>query len=240
MSRALGDIGPNARVLHAPTTGRDAGFTLVELLVSLVIIAALSAMVMAGANLGFQTAGQARKRGTGNASVITSQTVLRDRIESMVPGIRFEFTRQIADVRGEAAIFSFFAPAAPAERPASLTRYRLIRSSDGELVLFSLSDVSSRANPYAPGQAAWTPQVLLTNVERLELAYFGTMPGDNQRRWRDRWIERGTPPELVRVRVAFYPGDRRSWPDLVVRPAPTVNAACTIDRVNAVCFGDAA
>ncbi len=218
----------------------EAGFTLIELLVSLVIVAVLAGMVLAGAQLGFQTAAQARARGVGNASIITSQTVLRDRIEALVPNTRFEFTRPIADIRGEGTIISFFAPAPPADRPASLMRYRLIRSAEGELVLYSLPDTTSGVDPYAPGQAGWAAQVLLTNVERLELAYFGTLPGEARRDWRDRWIERGAPPELVRVRVAFFAGDRRQWPDLIIRPAPTVNAACTLDPGTGTCSGDAA
>lgn len=218
----------------------EAGFTLIELLVSLVIVAVLSGMVLAGAQLGFQTAAQARARGVGNASIITSQTVLRDRIEALVPNTRFEFARPIADIRGESTIVSFFAPAPPADRPASLMRYRLTRSSEGELVLFALPDTTAGVDPYAPGQAGWTPQVLLTNVERLELAYFGTLPGEARREWRDRWIERGAPPELVRIRVSFFEGDRRQWPDLIIRPAPTVNAACTVNPATGTCSGDAA
>jgi general secretion pathway protein J len=221
-------------------TNRDAGFTLVELLVSLAIIAVLSAMVLAGVRLGFQTAAQARARGAGNAAVITAQTVLRDRIESLVPNTRFEFARPIADVRGDATRFSFSAPAAPAERPASLTRYRLARSEDGQLVLYALADTTAGIDPYAPGTAGWSPQVLLTNVERLEIAYFGTLPGEATRDWRSRWIERGNPPELVRVRVTFFDGDRRQWPDLVIRPVPTVNAACIVDAETGQCSGDAA
>jgi general secretion pathway protein J len=224
------------------TAGRpsEAGFTLVELLVSLAIAAVLAAMVLAGAQLGFQTAAQARARGAGNASVITTHTVLRDRIEALVPNTRFEFARPIADVRGEATMMSFFAPAPPALRPASLMRYRLLRSSEGELVLYTLADTAAGAEPYAPGQEGWTPQVLLTNVERLEIAYYGTLPGDGTRDWRSRWIERGTPPQLVRIRVSFFAGDPRQWPDLVIRPAPNVNAACTIDPLTGACAGDAA
>lgn len=218
----------------------EAGFTLIELLVSLAIVAVLAGMVLAGAQLGFQTAAQARERGAGNASIITSQAVLRDRIEALVPNTRFEFGRPIADIRGESTIVSFFAPAPPAERPASLIRYRLVRSSDGELVLYSLPDTTAGINPYAPGQAGWTPQVLLTNVERLEIAYFGNLPGDDARAWRDRWIERGKPPELIRIRVIFFDGERRQWPDLVIRPAPTVNVNCALDPDTAQCFGDAA
>jgi general secretion pathway protein J len=227
--------------MTAPARRRsEAGFTLIELLVSLAIVAVLAGMVLAGVQLGFQTAAQARTRGAGNASIITSQAVLRDRIEALVPNTRFEFDRPIADVRGEGTIVSFFAPAPPAERPASLMRYRLIRSNDGELVLYSLTDTTAGINPYAPGQAGWTPQVLLTNVERIELAYFGNLPGEAGREWRSSWIERGNPPELVRIRVAFFDGDRRQWPDLIIRPAPTVNAACNLDPFTGQCSGDAA
>jgi general secretion pathway protein J len=218
----------------------EAGFTLIELLVSLMIVAVLSGMVLAGVQLGFQTADQARKRGAGNASIIASQTVLRDRIEALVPGTRFEFARPIADVRGERTILSFFAPAPPAQRPASLTRYRLVRSAEGELVLFSLPDTTVGVNPYAPGQAGWTAQVLLTNVERLEIGYFGTRPGEARRDWSDRWIERGNPPELVRIRVSFFARDGREWPDLIIRPAPTVSEACDFDPGTGECSGDAA
>jgi general secretion pathway protein J len=219
---------------------QDAGFTLVELLVSLAIVAVLSGMVLAGVQLGFQTAAQARARGAGNAAVITAQTVLRDRIEALVPNTRFEFARPIADVRGDAARFSFSAPAAPAERPASLTRYRLARSEEGELALYALADTTAGIDPYAPGTAGWDRQVLLTNVERLEIAYFGTLPAEAARDWRSRWIERGNPPELVRIRVTFFEGDRRQWPDLVIRPVPNVNAACTVDPETGQCSGDAA
>lgn len=218
----------------------EAGFTLIELLVSLAIVAVLSGMVLAGAQLGFQTAAQARARGVGNASIITSQTVLRDRIEALVPSTRFEFTRPIADIRGESTLVSFFAPAPPAIRPASLMRYRLARSSEGELVLYVLADTTAGVDPYAPGVAGWTPQVLLSNVERLEIGYFGNLPGEPRREWRASWIERGSPPELVRIRVAFFDGDRRQWPDLIIRPASTVNASCRVDPETATCSADAA
>ena len=224
-------------------TGRrqsEAGFTLIELLVSLAIVAVLAGMVLAGGQLGFQTAAQAKARGVGNASIITSQTVLRDRIEALVPNTRFEFARPIADIRGDAALLSFFAPAPPADRPASLMRYRLARSAEGELVLFALADTAAGTDPFAPGQAGWTPQVLLTNVERLDIAYYGSLPGEARRDWRESWIERGAPPELIRIRVAFFEGDRRQWPDLIIRPVPTVNASCVVDPETGTCSADAA
>jgi general secretion pathway protein J len=144
----------------------------------------------------------------------------------------------VVDLRGGTNIVSFFAPAPPAQRPSTVARYRLVRTAPGDIVLYSVSDLSDRVNAYAPGEAGWTPTVLLTGVEALEMGYYGAAPPDNQRRWRSQWVERQQPPELIRVRIAFKPGDPRSWPEFVARPAATVNSACRIDSFTGRCSGE--
>ena len=116
--------------------------------------------------------------------------------------------------------------------------FRLVRTAPGDIVLYSVSDLSDRVNAYAPGEAGWTPTVLLTGVEALEMGYYGAAPPDNQRRWRTQWVERQQPPELIRVRLAFKPGDPRSWPEFIARPAATVNSACRIDSFTGRCSGE--
>jgi general secretion pathway protein J len=164
---------------------RESGFTLLELLVSLFILALTAAMLMAGMVTVRQVAERSARQAATGESIVTAQTILRERMENIV---------------------SFFAPAPPAQRPSTVARYRLVRTAPGDIVLYSVSDLSDRVNAYAPGEAGWTPTVLLTGVEALEMGYYGAAPPDSQRRWRTQWVERQQPPELIRVRIAFKPG----------------------------------
>ncbi len=217
---------------------RESGFTLIELLVSLFILAMTAGMLMAGMVTVRQVADRSAQQAATGESIVTAQTILRERIENMVASTRFDTLAPVVDLRGGTNIVSFFAPAPPAQRPSTVARYRLVRTAPGDIVLYSVSDLSDRVNAYAPGEAGWTPTVLLTGVEALEMGYYGAAPPDNQRRWRSQWVERQQPPELIRVRLAFKPGDPRSWPEFIARPAATVNSACRIDSFTGRCSGE--
>ncbi|MBP7952381.1 MAG: hypothetical protein KAZ17_02735, partial [Sphingorhabdus sp.] len=168
-------------------------------------------------------------------SIVTAQTILRSRIENMVATTRFDTIAPITDMRGANNIVSFFAPAAPAQRPSSIARYRILRTAPGDVVIYSVSDLADGIDIYAPGQIGWKPTILVTGTDAMKIDYFGTAPPDNQPRWHDQWVERKQPPELIRVQINFRAGDKRVWPDLVVRPATTVNSACEIDNFTGRC-----
>jgi general secretion pathway protein J len=217
---------------------RESGFTLLELLVSLFILALTAAMLVAGMVTVRQVAERSARQAATGESIVTAQTILRERMENMVASTRFDTLAPVVDLRGGTNIVSFFAPAPPAQRPSTVARYRLVRTAPGDIVLYSVSDLSDRVNSYAPGEAGWTPTVLLTGVEALEMGYYGAAPPDNQPRWRSQWVERQQPPELIRVRIAFKPGDPRSWPEFIARPAATVNSSCRIDSFTGRCSGE--
>ncbi len=217
---------------------RESGFTLIELLVSLFILGLTAAMLMAGVAAARQIATRAATQSATGESIVTAQTILRERIENMVASTRFDTRAPVVDLRGGSNIVSFFAPAPPAERPSTIARYRLLRSAPGDIILYAVSDLSDSVDAYRPGEAGWTPTILLTGVDALEMGYFGAAPPDNQLRWRTSWVERQQPPQLIRVRVRFKVGDTRHWPELIVRPAATVNSACRIDSFSGRCAGE--
>lgn len=61
--------------------------------------------------------------------------------------------------------------------------------------------------------------VLIEGIADVRISYFGqSQSAEEPPRWHDRWEAMPLPPALVSVRIAFPPGDRRFWPDLVVAP----------------------
>jgi general secretion pathway protein J len=213
----------------------EAGFTLVELLVSLALLAVTSVLLLAALTTGRGVEGRAAAVAISHESVAAAHAILRDRIEMMTGEARYGPGDPVVDVRGESTDLRFTAPPSAALQPLPPQRFRLMLTRAGELSLFSLNPLSIRADPDALQMTGWARTPLLGNVTHLDISYFGVAPPDNQRRWRASWRDRPRVPELVRVRVGFGSGDRRIWPDLIVRPAGTVSSACRLVTATGRC-----
>jgi general secretion pathway protein J len=214
---------------------QERGFTLIELLVSLGLLAMTATLLMSSLTMARSIERRAEAAAVASESVAAVQGLLRDRMEMMVPDTNFLGATAVTDARGTADVFSFTATPPESQRPAPPRRYRLALTRAGELSLFDTGTLMSRPDPMAPSIIGWQRAPLLGNVTRLDIAYFGVAPPDNQRRWRQRWEDQPNLPELVRVRIGFAPGDARVWPDLIVRPAANATAYCIIDSVTGRC-----
>jgi general secretion pathway protein J len=165
-----------------------------------------------------------------------AQLMLRQRIERIFPATRYDTIPPFADLDGEANTFTFLAEPRKKQQPSSLRRYKVWLGPNGELMLSSVSDVA--ADPTKADENL----VLLRGVGALDLAYYGPLPpvgsapsaGSD---WQLRWQQRATPPQLVRVHVEFDPGDRRIWPDLLVRPLVTIDTGCVLNSASGKCRG---
>jgi general secretion pathway protein J len=62
-----------------------------------------------------------------------------------------------------------------------------------------------------------TETELVGNVERLDLAYWGTSPTGQETAWQEQW-DGPAIPELIRIRLVFGEKDRRRFPDLIAAP----------------------
>jgi general secretion pathway protein J len=214
-------------VPHRP----DAGFSLIEALASLVVVGMIGLMLVEGVSTGHRVWERMDWREAHGEALEAAQTILRDRIEQTFPSTRYDKAPPYIDFKGKAEQMAFLANPPVSERPAAIRRYTLALDAGANMVLSSISDVPP------PDQAPVTRQILLSGVRELDLAYFGANQFDPIRRWRPIWDDEPSLPEAVRVRLTFEPGDERRWPDLIIRPRTTIDAACMLNPITHHCKG---
>jgi general secretion pathway protein J len=214
---------------------REAGFTLAELLVTLLILS-LMAGVLSG-TIGFAgiVGGRASASAAATDDVVNAQRSLRGRIEALIPTPRLTASTPQVEIEGSPDVFAFIAPPPARQQPDAPTSYRLQLNPAGDLVLRGTSTLDPDSGaPTAPFEET----LVVPRVAALRIAYFGRDPNSPTRRWLGFWRDRPQPPELVRIAVDFPAGDPRVWPDLVVRPRASVNTLCRIDAMTGRCEGN--
>jgi general secretion pathway protein J len=192
------------------------GFTLVELLVALGITGATAGLLAAAVSTGSLAWRRSDAAADSQDSVSAAQALLRERIERLAPMDADANTPLLA---ATAIRFPFLASAPDALKTAGIQPTTLSLRPDGRLVL-------------AYGATAFP---VIDDVAAIDAAYYGPAEHDPAPRWRTSWAESASPPRLVRLRVRFAPGDRRVWPDLVIRPAVMVAAGCHVDPQRGTC-----
>ena len=206
--------------MHRPSVspvGRDSGFTLMELLVALTLLAILMTAMLGGLRLGARVWEVSVSRLDDSDQVFVVRRFLQQRLEDVVPVIGTDQAGmdQPAFI-GEAASLRL-----ASSMPISLGRGLFLldlslRPSDDEsggrdLVLgwtsFPAETIDGRSE-----------RMILADVAGMTIAYFARSDEDPSGRWYPSWRRRDLLPELIRVDLQFPPGDRRQWPPLIVSP----------------------
>jgi general secretion pathway protein J len=207
----------------------QAGFTLLELLVAMAVLSLL-ALVMMG-SLKFSARVWERTQATADASdaVSSAQAFIRHQLAAAYPQWQDGGPdRPHVLFDGEAQALSFLAPPPAQFGPGTNLRYTLQRSKSGGLEVVW----QSQAPEDAPKST-----LLLPNISSVDFDYFGPAFGGSLPKWFDSWSNRARLPDLVRIRIAFPPGDRRIWPELIVHPDITVDVRCIYEPLTRTCRG---
>jgi len=210
----------------APQPRHPNGFTLVELLVSIAILSLTATLLLSGVTTASVLARDTGRDAHALDEVAAAQTILRNRISLLRPVKRLDLSQPLMDVSGNERVFEFYSVPASGSREGGVHKYRLMLTSPGDLVLYHMPELTDRVDPRALSVVGWKPITLVDGASTLSISYFGATPADPQRKWRSFWRDNAAAPELVRVRVGFAASDPRAWPELVVRPGPTVDLGC--------------
>lgn len=182
----------------------DAGFTLLELLVVLVIFGVLLALLGQGTYFGV-TVFERQHRSIGESErLINLDGLLRPMIEQADPGSSLD-TRTLTGTH-HGMVFRTRLPEGAAMASADrLADVRLTR--EGDVLLLSWlphRHVMPRGLPDAPQKA-----VLLSPISDMEISYFA------HGQWLAEWATDGL-PDLVRIHIVLPDQEKRIWPDIVV------------------------
>ncbi|MEZ5931998.1 MAG: prepilin-type N-terminal cleavage/methylation domain-containing protein [Alphaproteobacteria bacterium] len=194
----------------------EAGFTLMELLVALTLMAMLMTAMLGGLRLGARVWEASGDRLEANDRLAAVRGFLRQRLEDASPA---------SETDGEATSRPLFQG-----EPSKLRLASSMPASLGQGLF--LMELSLRSHEDGDGTKdlvlrwrSWPDIVdgveeraLLDDVAGLKLGYFSRAEGERVGRWRDSWPDQRLMPELVRIDLQFPANDPRRWQPLIVSP----------------------
>ncbi len=180
------------------------GFTLLEILVVLVVLGLLMVALGGGVDFGLRSwQGQSRVIDR-SADLQSCDAAIRRLVAQADPGL--DVPR--ADLAGDAHRLSLTTRLPDGAGGQRAVNVALGVDATHRLVLtWSPAPSARRLTPAPRAQQ----DILLNDVARLDVSYEG--PGG----WGQEWSGT-TLPTLVRLRLEFADGSRRSWPDIVAAP----------------------
>lgn len=192
----------------------EAGFSLVELLVSLVLLSMVAALLASGLGLGQRVWRDSDARAQTSRVMFDAQTALRRLLENIQP-LRMDFQGSRAvEFRGSADELDSIVPLPPQVGLGGLYRLHLFRDRGARRL-----DLTFQA--YERGmetaQEAGDLTTLANDVDGMELRYYGKVRGEETPSWRNEWQGQEELPALISIKITG-PKTDVLWPELLIAP----------------------
>lgn len=209
------------------TWRRARGFTLLELVVALLLLALMSALLYGSLSLSANSWDKGEAKAQQASDMRLTEEFLRQALSAQHPLLFHKVADQPLYFLGASDSLSF-AAALPARAGGGMYYFHVALTPAGETSRLTLArlwpDYGATALPEF-GDAE--KSVLADDVASLRFAYFGRDPDSNEivaATWRDRWDDPHILPMLIRMEVK--PAKGAAWPPLIVEPRLAPEAGC--------------
>ena len=215
---------------------RQAGFTLIEMVVAMALLGSMMLLMYSGLTFGLRGWDAADVSGRRTADRRIAENFLRREISETFP-MRFKdpMTLKIAfEGKEDSLRFASARPAGISAAGLSLVGVTL----ENDDVKRTRSLVMRRAMPdddakdFAPLDRA-DRTVLFEGLEGVKFEYFGSENDFTEPEWTEQWEHAGRIPQLIRVRIRA--ADGTDFPAMVVRLMLSEEAGCLENAFQRVC-----
>ncbi len=213
--------------------GRQAGFTLVEVVIAMTILSIILAIILGGIRVATHAWWAGISRVEDASSMVVVHGLLRRLISRAYPLVWGEDDTARTAFEGDEKGFRFavFMPPYPDKPGLHLIEFSAT-PNDGRLMM--------ARTPYEPEMTEFAAtestkrSVLLEGPFHVGFSYFGSPSRGEPPAWHEAWRDQTSPPQLVRLSVVDT-NNRLQWPELVVAPRLDMNMACLGSDVPGEC-----
>lgn len=226
---------PGRRPPRPGSSNRQAGFTLVEIVLAMVILAAMMLLLWQGLAFSLRSWDAADTVGRGAADRRIGEAFLRRELSELFP-MRFrDPTKVVVAFQGfhDGLRFVSSRPAGAALGGLSLVGLEVAGDTrTGRNLVMRRAPPDSAANSFDPLAQA-EPTVLIAGVDSIELRYFGNENDFTDPTWRDEWKPPDRVPQIVKLRVRLADGSM--LPEMDMRIMLGEEAGCLENTFQRFC-----
>lgn len=224
-----------AAVARRSVEGHVGGFTLLEMLISVSLLALVITLAYGSLRVATQSSRSGERLIEQTEELRTTQGFLRRQFSQlmMTPFERLEDSGEERRFEGSAERVTFVAPMPGylSRGGAHVQQLALVQGSKGMQLEFRFAQLNGyEADEGIPEQQR--PVVLVDGIRVGRFLFRQLQPDGSLADWSEQWDEEYLLPLMIRLELEFERGDQRSWPEFeVASRLATSNATLTFDNV---------